>query len=499
MRFTTTSISSSLVSILLATGAWLLADEQPGDQAGASASRGVRSFGAVGDGRADDTAAIQRAVDAGTGDVRLNKGSYRITGTIVIDLQKVGYTSISGNGVARVVMAGAGPAFRFVGTHFKSADPENFASEVWDRQRMPLVDAVSIVGDHPDAEGIAAIGTMQLTITRVHLRKLRHGIHLLGNNRNVAIADSHIYENSGIGVFYDDVNLHQSNITGCHISYNREGGIVSRRGNVRNIHITGCDLESNMAKDTPATANVLIDCTGSLYGTGEVAITGCTIQHNNPSPDSANIRIVGRSQPTQQQSVVREGNVTVTGNVLSDVQLNIHLRECRGVIISGNTFWQGYRHNLLVEDCSNIVLGANNFDRNPRYDYGNTHEAHNSVVFRNCEDCNLSGLHITNVWRDPAGLTIDNGRRFNITNCTILDCQNAGLWLKNVEFTRVSDCMIRNDRPGQESASLVIEGGTGNVVMGNVWDCEPKLDARGTVLVDNIVMPARQGDKETER
>ena len=36
------------------------------------------------------------------------------------------------------------------------------------------------------------------------------------------------------------------------------------------IHITGCDLESNMRPDAPPTANVLIDCRGSQYGTAEV-------------------------------------------------------------------------------------------------------------------------------------------------------------------------------------------------------------------------------------
>jgi hypothetical protein len=464
-------------------------ERKPGSGAGEPGSRGVRSFGAVGDGVADDTEALRRAINSGTGDVRLNKGVYRITETIVIDLDKVGFASLSGNGVARVVMAGKGPAFKFVGTHFKSADPGGFGPEVWDRQRMPMVDGVAISGDHPEAEGIAAAGTMQLTITRVHLRGLLHGIHLLENNRNLLVADSHIYENRGVGIYYDNVNLHQSNITGCHISYCAGGGVVSRGGNVRNIHITGCDLESNMATTSPPAANVLIDCSNSAYGTGEVAITGCTIQHNNPSPDSANIRILGRSLPSARQALVREGNVTITGNVLSDVQVNIHLRDCRGVAISGNTFWQGYRHNLLVEDSSHIVVGSNNLDRNPRYDYGNTQSANNSVVFRNCEDCTLTGLHISNVWRDPAGLLIDNCRRFHVTQCTILDCDNAGMMLRNVTLSRVSDCLVRDDRSGRDSESCVVAGGQRNVITGNVFHREPRVEAPATVLKDNHVVP----------
>ena len=59
--------------------------------------------------------------------------------------------------------------------------------------------------------------------------------------------------------------------------------------------------------------------------------------------------------------------------------------------LTGNTFWMGYTHNLLIEDCSNIVIGTNNFDRNPRYDYGDSLDARNSLVVRNSEDCTLVG------------------------------------------------------------------------------------------------------------
>lgn len=425
-------------------------------------SKSLGQFGVVGDGMADDSAAIQQAIDSGVGDVVFTKGIYRLTETVVIDLDKVGYTALRGNGVARFVMEGPGAAFKFVGTHFKSADPGGFEQNVWDRQRMPLVDGVAIEGKHSQASGIAAVGTMQLTVTRTHIRNALHGVHLLENNRNVIVADCHIYENRGVGVFYDQVNLHQSNITNCHISYNSGGGVVSIAGNVRNIHISGCDLESNMTPDGPATANVLIDSAGSQAGTGEVAITGCTIQHNNPSTDSANIRIIGRSAPRGPGRIVREGNVTITGNVLSDVQVNIHLRECRGVAITGNTIWKGFQHNLLVEDCSNVVVGPNSLDRNPRYSYGNSLASNNSVVFRRCADCTVTGLHLTNVHRAPAGLLLDHCDRFNVTNCTILDCDNVGILLNEVTASRVSDCLIRDDRPESDSVSLRVVGGSEN-------------------------------------
>lgn len=434
----------------------------------------VKHYGAKGDGKTDDTGAIQAAINAGVGTIHFPKGVYRVTQPIVVDLNKYGFTSVHGQGVATLVMAGPGPALRWVGTHFKSADPRGFSAEVWQRQRMPLVDGLAVLGAHDEAIGIEAVGTMQFTVTRVHVRAALHGIRLVENNRNVIISDCHLYENRGVGIYYDNVNLHQSNITGCHISYNHGGGIVSRAGNVRNIHITGCDIESNMAPDTAPTANVLIDCRQSRYGTGEVAITGCTIQHNNPSPDSANIRIIGRSEPGAQLSLVREGHVTISGNVLSDVQTNIHLKDCRGIVITGNTLWKGYAHNLLIEDCSHIVVGVNCFDRNPRYNYGNSLEARNGLVLRNSKDCTLTGLHIAHVWRAAAGLLLENCQRMNITNCTILDCDNVGLLLKDVSYSRVSGCMIRDDRSGAQSIPLQVMGGKGNTIAENIRAVGPQ-------------------------
>ncbi|HOJ56243.1 MAG TPA: right-handed parallel beta-helix repeat-containing protein [Phycisphaerae bacterium] len=478
--------SGTVVTLLISGLAFGNPTTQPEPAAGVLSTTTLRDFGARGDGRADDTAAIQKAIESGKGVVQFPKGVYRITRPIVIDLNKVGYTALTGNGVAQIVMAGPGPAFRIIGTHFKSAAPSGFAPEIWDRQRMPLVDGIAILGAHDKAVGIEASGTMQLTISRVLIRKALHGIHLVKNNRNITISDCHIYDNRGAGIYFDDANLHQSNITGCHISYNDGGGIVTRAGNVRNIHITGCDLESNMSPGAKPSANVLIDSRGGSHGTAEVAITGCTLQHNSTSPDSANIRIIGRSTPGDGQEQVREGHVTISGNVLSDVQVNIHLSHCRGVAITGNTFWMGYRHDLLAEDSSNIVVGPNNFDRNPRYTYGVGAKANHGVVFRNCEDCTLTGLHINGVQKAPAGLLIANCRRMNITGCTILNCDSAGLLLDNVAHSHVSGCIIRDDRPNSTSASLKITGGEGNMIVNNMLGTPPVVSGQVGVVRDNV-------------
>jgi hypothetical protein len=442
----------------------------------------VRDHGAGAGG--DDTEAIQNAVNAAAlvGVVHFPKGNYRITKPIVIDLTKTGYIAIRGDNAARVVMAGEGPAFKFVGTHAGTAAPNTVKDNVWASERMPVLDGLEIVGDHENADAIEATGTMQLTITRVLVRKCRHGIHLTGRNRNVLISDCHIYQNRGIGVFLDAVNLHQINVTGSHVSYCDGGGIVCKAGEVRNLHITGCDIESNQGEKSPPTANVLIDSTGG--SNAEVAITGCTIQHNHNAAGSANIRIKGPSarvvKGTDEQ---RDGHVTITGNVISDVKVNVHLEHARGVVITGNTFWTAYEHNLLVENSSFVTVGPNNFDRNPRYRGEERENTTNAIVFRDCANCTLTGFTLSGVRAAPAGVTLEKCDRFNVGNLTILDCDEVGLLLKDVTNSRVSGCLIRDDRPNAQSVSLRTAGGRGNMIVDNYLG-RPHDILKGVGLVD---------------
>jgi hypothetical protein len=441
---------------------------------GATSHGDVRDLGAIGDGKADDTAALQRAVSSGRGVVRIPAGTFRITRTILVELDKTGFVALEGGGVGRVVMAGSGPAFRFVGTHLTgSADPPTFQPNVWERQRMPMVDGLEILGAHEEADGIEVEGTMQFTVTRARLARLRHGIHLVKRNRNLLVDACHIYENRGIGIFYDEVSLHQSNIVASHISYCGGGGIVLRGGDVRNVHIGSCDIEANHDPKGAPTANVLIDCSTSYNGTAEVAITGCTIQHNSASPDSANIRILGRGKADpagtrNARGSERWGHVTITGNVLSDVQTNLHLRGCRDVTVTGNTFWMGFAHNLLVEECSDVVVSGNALDRNPAYAHTSAEKATNDVVFRNSRDCVLTGNHLKGVHHTEAGLLLDGCDRFNITGCTVLDSDGAGIVARNLTNSRISDCIVRDDREGKKTPGIRVEGGKNNRILDNL-------------------------------
>ncbi len=428
----------------------------------------------VGDGKADDTAAIQHMFDT-LGSVKLPKGTYLLTQTVKIDLTKTGYAALTGDGTVRLIMAGEGPALLFVGTHEGSAAPDTFKPEVWESQRTPMVDGIEIVGADDKADGIEATGTMQITLSRVVIRECRHAVHLSTRNRNVLISACHFYHNTGIGVFYDNVNLHQSNIVGSHISYNGGGGVVSVGGNVRNLHIGTCDIEGNHAKDGPPSANVMLDSRGGSIG--EVAITGCTLQHTHKSPDSANIRIIGSGTDASLlrrggREHTREGNVTITGNVFSDVQVNVEVQHSRGVTITGNTFWEGFQHDLVVSDSSNVVVNGNNFDRNPRYLVnGNDNAEKNGVVLLRCDDSVLTNNVISGVWKQRAAVDIESCNRLQICHNSVLDSDGIGLRLEQVTNSMVVGNIIRDDRDKEKRSkepSLSVIGGKANVIELNV-------------------------------
>lgn len=131
----------------------------------------VLGFGAKGDGIADDTVALQHTLDSGDGVLRFNKGTYRITRPLVVDLTKHGFGAVRGeSGTSRIVMAGAGPAIRVIGDHQGTAWPSSVQAHTWDKERFPTINGIEIVGEHPEAVGIELRKTMKCVISQVLVR-----------------------------------------------------------------------------------------------------------------------------------------------------------------------------------------------------------------------------------------------------------------------------------------------------------------------------------------
>ena len=438
----------------------------------------VRDFGAVGDGMTDDTNALQHAIQDGNGVVEFPRGDYRITRSLVLDLTKTGRLAIQGaGGTAKLLMHGPGPALSLVATHASTADPSGFRPEEWQRERMPTVSGIEIEGRHPEADGIRIVGVMQPTLTGLLIRQVRTGIHITQRARNVSINHCHIYNNTGIGIHLDRVNLHQTNITGCHVSYCRLGGIRIEGSEIRNLQITGNDIEYNNNRahkvpgaDDPATAEIYTDVREGTVREGTIASN--TIQATY-SPNGANIRFVGNPDANNEKG----GMWAISGNLIGSQATNIHLTACRGIVIAGNFIYSGQSRNLLVENCREIVVGANGFGHNPDYQ---TSELCVGVTFRDSVGCSLSGLVLqdsqagenTVAGAVPASrqatLELIRCRRFTLTGVQVLEGAPNGISLEDCSDTLLSGCLVLDGRPVKKMQSAIrwTGPGAGNLITG---------------------------------
>jgi hypothetical protein len=422
----------------------------------------VRDFGARGDGKSDDTQAIQHAVLKGDGRVFLPRGDYLITRPIQVALQMHGRITVDGDGgTAKVIMAGAGPALHLVGTHRRSAFPEDFVEATWQKERMPTVRDIEIVGRHAAADGVRVDGVMQPTFHHVLIRKCRHGIHLANRARNVLIADCHIYDNRGIGIFLDRVNLHQTNIHGCHISYCKQAGIKVAGSEVRNIQICSNDIEYNFDPKLEECADVFFDCRDGTVREG--TLVGNTIQAKE-SPGGANVRFLGAKDHPNAV-----GLFAITGNLIGSQARALDLHACRAVVVSGNSIYSGYRHALWAEDAEHLVIGPNTIDHTPEYRGNSTDQ----VVLRYCRNVTVTGLLMqhTRPAKDPTTASIDvrNCRNVSFTGVQIHNARGRGIALENCTTVRVADSTIRGvpDENGGYTAALTVDDRCAQVMVVN--------------------------------
>ena len=422
----------------------------------------VRDFGAKGDGKTDDTAALSHAVQRGDGHLVFPRGDYLITRPLVVPLDAFGRFGLDGQGgTARLIMAGPGPALHLVGSHKRTALPADFAEGVWHKERCPVVRDLEIVGAHPRADGVRAEGVMQPTFLGLLIRRCRHGIHLATRDRNVLVANCHIYDNSGVGVFLDRVNLHQVNVHGSHISYCRQAGIKVVSSEVRNIQIVGNDVEYNYDDKGEDAADVYFDARNGTIREG--TIVGNTIQAKR-SAGGANVRFVGVGKGNSGAV----GMIAVSGNLIGSQTTALHLVACRGVAVTGNAIYCGYGHAVLAEDSEHLVFGSNSIDHNSDYKGPSTDQ----VTLRRCRNVTLTGTilqHTREAEADhEASVVIDGCENANVTGCQVLGARRRGVAVRDSAVVRVADCTIRPGEGGAGfRAALGVEGNSRYLMVTN--------------------------------
>lgn len=461
----------------------------------------VRDFGAVGDGRHDDTAAVLHALEQGDGPLVFPRGDYRLTRTVRIELGRTGRIGIDGSsGTAKILMDGSGPAFHFVGTHDKTADPQGFRPQIWERERMPFIQAIEIEGRHPEAGGILLEGVMQPTLAGVLIRKVEHGIHVRQRARNVLISHCHVYDCRGVGVFFESLNLHQAIVSGSHISYCKRGGIKVVDSEIRNFQVTGNDIEYNYDLEADESADVWIDCSSERSSVREGTIASNTIQAK-ASPGGANVRIVGRNREVDHKA----GLWTIVGNLIGSQEVNVHLLSCRGVTLSGNVIYSGHVRSLLIDASRNIVCGANCLSHNPDYQEKELCIGVRIVDSRDCtfqgavlQDCQ-AGQHTVAGARPVIRhglLEIERCQRINVSGCQILDASPHGVDVRESRQVLISGCTIVDSRSEKRMESAIRWQGTGedNLATGNHLGAgtaaQPVVDPQSAVTWANNLSPS---------
>lgn len=427
----------------------------------------------------DSTTVLQKAIDDSDGNLLLGKDEIlRITKPLVFDLAKHKAVAVKAAGGVTIVMDGPGPALRFIGSHKGTASPKSFQPATWN-ERMPIVSGIEILGNHKKADGIELVQTVGAIVTKVSVRWCRHGIHLVNRNRNVVVSDCHLYENSGVGLYLDDVNLHQINVATSHISYNRQGGIVVRDGSVRNLQVSGCDLEGNMPADATPTkvANILIDVSGSpdtrAKSIAEITITGCTIQHSanyggdkkkTVAPGGANIRLAGKK-------IYPINSVTISGNVLSDTTTNIDIDYALDVAINANNFFAPKPANLRVANSKRVVVSGNTF--NPRQ-----FERPGTITFKACADCVIANSTLHKFATNEGALILDGCSGFTLNGLNLSDC-GSGIMLKNTTDTTISSCRVTRTTSGSPDISIN-DSNKSILLNGNAFSGVTKISAKAT-------------------
>lgn len=428
----------------------------------------VKDFGAKGDGITDDTQSIIMAVaNADDGVVYFPLGKYRITESIEIILSTRGRIGLTGaGGTSTIIMEGSGPAFKITGTHKGTSNPQSIKDEVWQAERMPVISELEITGNNPDAVGIELSYTLKTVVKSVLIRNVKYGILLSERNRNVLIESSHIFNCHRAGIFLDHVNIHQININNCHISYNKEAGIKVTGSEIRNFQITGNDIEYNCSEEFAVSADIWVDTSEKGSSVREASITGNTIQAV-PTPGGRNILFNG-----SHENMNKIGLWSITGNHISNHTVNIHLKNVRGVSVSGNTFIRGYERNIITENCVNIVIGSNVFDHNDDY-YPPQIEVKDGILMRKMQNTILAD-NIMQGSKNEGALELYDCGEISVSGCHITDFLKHGIKVDNCNGVNINGCFIRSGKRDDNSlisAGIYFTGDCSNIsVYNNILD-----------------------------
>ena len=112
------------------------------------------------------------------------------------------------------------------------------------------------------------------------------------------------------------------------------------------------------------------------------------------------------------------------------------------------------------------------------------------MLLEGCSDVVLASNQFHGIAAD-AGVQLSQCHRVNVTGCNIVDCTGVELRLKDAKHCRVSDCLLRDDRPDVGEAALVLQcnDGEGNQITDNLLSGRYELGRDAAVEEGNQTLP----------
>jgi parallel beta-helix repeat protein len=349
----------------------------------------VKDFGAVGDGVADDTAAIQNALNSGAKSVLLPKGTYlssQLTIPSGIALRSNDGATIKAISAISAMLAGATNATE-----------------------------ITIYGLTLDGNGLAGYGMLFAGGSVLRVENNRVTDVTEDGIRVQAATDVRIIGNTVFNVSKLGITL-TLNVTDFAVSQNivngpARAGIVfsaAQRGVISSNVITAIGPDGDgitgyhhQNADVAITGNVIKDSLnhGIHVGGERITVTGNTTRNSDNSGIYIGANLNGSSANPREPS----NHITVSNNVVdTTVQwVGMWINTCHNCTVSGNSVYSASNQSILLEDSTSTVISSNIVK--------DGQEA--GIVLRNSNNCSLSA----NLAKNPRtnGYRVEAGSSYN--------------------------------------------------------------------------------------
>ena len=329
------------------------------------------------EGTEGDDEVIQKAFDNADGQVvSFESGrEYLINETIVATAKKV--RGIKGNN-ATLVLSNDITGLRYEGTLIGTANPGSSNNKELDlKESNAYIKRLKVTSlNGYEGNGIEITKLISANIENCHTFNLKNGIVIKGRNRNLIFENCHVRDNLENGLSFENVNLHQLNMTGMHIGYNKNG-ISIIDGEIANWQMSACDIESNSSSGygNPESLINIETTEGGITNMWEVNFSALTIQdHGKNTKPLINIDVkqnellnfvlgsshVSNSSTTQPLIYIDGGKRIGINNVT--MKNKLHLSESivlgdnnESVIISSNHLPAPIRYG----DLTKLIVSTN--------------------------------------------------------------------------------------------------------------------------------------------